>query len=122
MPLPGAKPAKYQLITTLEIYELNGAVAELVSISTFERRTGQDNIFPIRIPLLDPYSESREPWGTVAIVQRDPSMNFVDVTRRVKIVGIGKLPAESLCQELTDCGLARTHNAHENDDQCCSST
>src|SRR5947207_510722 len=26
MPLPGAKPAKYQLITTLEMYESNAAV------------------------------------------------------------------------------------------------
>jgi hypothetical protein len=117
MPVPAAQLPFDQRIVTAKKHKLYFiAHAQVIAISTFQCRTGQDGIFPGGKQPLDLFAQTVQPRPSISIGQRMAVAHLFDIWCRMKIVGFKKTPAEFARQQLTDSCFAGARDSENNYD------
>jgi hypothetical protein len=91
------------------------AVAEQVAVGALERRAGDDGVVPLRLVLADPGGQPAQPRPAVVVVERDARPHLLDVLRRVELVALGEVPAETGHELGGDGRLPGAGDAHDHD-------
>ncbi len=98
-------------------YQLHlGSNHQLTTIGFLQRGTGQHDRFAGDDPALDGVVQRLQPGSTIGIVERNAGTHLRHIRRGVKIVSIGKAPAQLLRERLAHRGLPYSTYAHEEDD------
>ena len=83
-----------------------GVGDELIAVGFLERGAGEDGVFAGGEAGVDVGAHGGEPRGAVGVGEGFTGGEFGDVGGRVKIVGIGKVPAEGVGEQAADGGFA----------------
>ena len=115
MPVPAAQLLFDERIVAAKKHKLYFiAHTQMIAISTFQRRTGQDRIFSGGKQPLDLFPQTVQPRPSIFIGQRMTAAHLFDVCCGMKIVGFNKTPAEFARQQFTDRCFASARDS-END-------
>src|SRR5690349_14696366 len=86
------------------------------AIRMLERRAGKHGVPPVANDCCDEPAERFEPRLSVGVGQSFAAMHLRDVLRRMKIIGVMKLPTDCVGELAPDGRLPRPGNAHDDDD------
>ena len=90
------------------------ADAQLVPISVFQGRTGQDRVFTPGDAFLNQLTQFLEPRPSILTRQRNAASHFFNIDRRMKVIRLIETPVEFVSEQLAQCGFSRAGNT-END-------
>jgi len=86
------------------------------SITRLQDRTSQDSRLVSADPIDNSGMYSLEPWLAIGLRQRMSLPHLLDIRRRVKVIPIGELPVQFICQATTDRRFSRSDYTHDQND------
>src|SRR5579872_1838415 len=99
--MTNGKTAGNQCFVTLQIDQTNVcAVADQnIAVATLQCGARDDTMCARAARLVDPASDRAEPGPTVLVAERNAVVHLVNVRRRMKPIGILKLPSQTAGKE-----------------------
>lgn len=112
------EPLQQQSAIAVEVHELylRSTARQLIAISGLQRGTRDYGALLSGAPIVDSFSDRREPGRPVGIVERLTGGHLGDVRRRMKFVGIRERPIKFFSERTTDGRFAAARYAHDDDD------
>ena len=87
-----------------------------LAIFSFQRRTCQHRVLIGRERSRDRFAQTLQPRLSILVRQRFAPLDLVDVSDRMKIVGVVKFPVKLLGKLLTNCRFAGAGNSPNDHD------
>src|ERR1051326_4552472 len=117
MPVTGSEALSNQRGTSLQVHKLHlRPSVECLPVGAFQRRAGQHNVATTGDPTQDRLAKVIEPGWTIFVSKRNAVAYFLNIHRRVEVVGVGEFPVELLGQQPPDGGLAAADYSHDDYD------